>query len=267
MTRLAWDSPGERIFETGVDRGVLYPRSGPGVPWNGLTELNEQPTGGTAKPRYYDGMKIANPTTPEEYAATLSAYTYPDEFELCDGTAEHGNGLSYTLQPRQPFSLSYRTRIGNDLMSTEYGYKIHLVYNLMAAPTARANTTMSNSSAPTVMSWALSAIPMIIPGRRPTPHLIIDSTKTSRGLMRYVEDLLYGTTTTAPKLPTPSQLARYFDDLKFFKIVENEQTGLAQLIQADEGDLSGYPDEGKYSRTSNSRLMPTGTPGFYDLEQ
>lgn len=267
MTRVVWDAAGERQFEAGVDRGVLYPIGKTGVPWNGLTGFTESPTGGTAKPRYYDGMKIANPATPEEFAGTLEAYTYPDEFEACDGTAELSNGLSATYQNRLPFNLSYRTRIGNDLLGINRGYKIHLLYNLLAAPTSRGNTSLNAQPTPTVMSWALSAMPMIISGRRPTPHLVIDSTRTKPRLLSYIEDILYGSSTSSPRLPLPSELLGYFDDLKFLKVVQNSVTGLSRLVEADDADLMGYTDEGLYQAASDTRLTPTGQPGIYSLDQ
>jgi hypothetical protein len=267
MTRLAWDSAGERQFEAGVDRGVLYPTSGPGVPWNGLTRFTEQPTGGTVKPRYYDGMKIANPASAEEFGGTLEAYMYPDEFEPSDGIASDGNGLSFTMQGRKPFSLSYRTGLGDDLQGLAYGYKIHLLYNVMAAPTTRTNTSLSNQPAPGTMSWALTATPVALSGRRPTPHLIIDSTRTRTRLLSYVEDILYGTAAVQARLPLPSEMANLFSELKFYKIIPNTSTGKSQLVEADDADIMGFNDQGLYKSVPNSRLTQTAQPGLYTLEQ
>jgi hypothetical protein len=210
MTKLVWDAAGQRYYEAGVDRGVLYPNNGPGVAWNGLINVNDAPSGGEGVPYYIDGIKFLGTAAPEEFSASIEAYTYPEEFALCDGTAFDGNGLSFGLQPRSSFGLSYRTLIGNDLDGTDHGYKIHLIYNALAAPSAKPQKTLNNSPEAMSFNWNMTATPVAIDGRRPTPHLIIDSTKTDPTLLRVLELYLYGDTSVVPRLPTPKQLALLF---------------------------------------------------------
>lgn len=207
--RLTWAAPGSRFFETGVDRGVLYPISGSGVAWSGLIAVTESPTGGEFEPFYMDGIKYQNRTTNEEFGGTLEAYTYPSEFEACDGTLELDEGLYAAHQRRMPFGLSYRTKIGTDL-DQDHGYKIHLIYNAMAAPTVRANTTQGESPEAIAFSWALSATPVKIQGTRPTSHLIVDSTETHPAILSALEDILYGSAAGLPRMPSPLELVALF---------------------------------------------------------
>jgi hypothetical protein len=207
MTRLAWGSHGERFFEAGVDRGVLYLPGQNGVPWNGLKAVNEAPTGGEPQPYYVDGYKYLNVASAEEYKATLEAYTSPIEFAPCEGTQGIHNGLFATQQPRLPFNLSYRTLVGNDAEGVDHGYKIHLVYNALAAPAQRNHqTTASGSSSPLGLSWSITTTPPKMSGLKPTAHFIIDSRFTPYGLMIQIEDLLYGSNDNEPTLPTPAEL-------------------------------------------------------------
>jgi hypothetical protein len=210
MARLSWGSAGERFFETGIDRGVLYLPSQPGVPWIGLVAVNEQPNGGEAQPYYIDGIKYANVALAEEYEATLSALSAPAEFGPCDGVAQIHNGLLATHQPRVPFSLSYRTLVGNDLEGAQHGYKIHLVYNALAEPTQRVNVTQGKSAAPMALSWKLSTLPPSITGYKRTAHLVVDSRYTDPEVLAEVEDVLYGTDIEAPSIPTPDELIAIF---------------------------------------------------------
>lgn len=207
MTRLAWGSHGERFFEAGVDRGVLYLPGLNGVPWNGLKAVNESPTGGEPQPYYVDGFKYLNVASAEEYKATLEAYTSPPVFAQCEGTMAISNGLFATQQPRRPFNLSYRTLVGNDAEGVEHGYKIHIVYNALAAPAARNNqTTASGSSSPLGLSWSITTTPPKMTGLKPTAHFVIDSRFTPRGLMAEIEDILYGSDNNEPYLPTATEL-------------------------------------------------------------
>ncbi len=210
MARLNWASSGERFFETGIDRGVLYLPSQPGVPWIGLVAVSENPNGGEAQPYYIDGIKYANIAVNEDYEATLAALAAPLEFGPCDGTAQIHNGLFATQQPRQPFSLSFRTLVGNDLQGAQHGYKIHLVYNALAEPSQRTNATQNRSSAPMGLSWKLSTLPPAITGYKNTAHLVVDSRYTDPEILAEVEDLLYGTDVTSPTLPTPDELIAIF---------------------------------------------------------
>lgn len=210
MTALEWGLVGERYFETGADRGVLFPKTGNGVPWNGLISVTEAPSGGEARPYYYDGFKYLNLASGEEFVATIDAFSSPEEFDKCDGTASVHNGLFVTQQPRESFGLSYRTKIGNDVQGADHGHKIHIVYNALAAPSDRAHATMDSSINPITFSWEISTAPVVISGFKPTAHFVIDSRKTPDFYMSAIEDILYGTAETEPTLPTPQNLMDLF---------------------------------------------------------
>lgn len=210
MAALTWNNAGERFFETGVDRGVLFVGENPGVPWNGLVGVSEAPTGGEPTPYYNDGLKYINLATSEEYAATIDALSSPPEFDECDGTGTLGNGLFVTQQIRKQFHLSYRTRVGNDIDGTDHGYKIHLVYNALAGPSARPYTTLSDSTEAMTLSWGITTIPAIAAGFKPTAHYVIDSRKTPKVLLRYFESLLYGDEATIPMMPSAQEVTTLF---------------------------------------------------------
>lgn len=210
MTKIIWDARGERFFELGIDRGVLYIASESGVPWSGLTSVNETPTGAEEKPYYIDGIKYLNLRTAEEFAATIEAFGAPYEFNQCDGNAVIHTGLIATQQPRVPFGMSYRTKIGNDLNGTEHAYKIHLVYNALAAPTARNNVTISDTIEPAKFSWSISTLAPPVTGYKRTAHFVIDSKLTDPEILTEIEDLLYGTESTDSTLPTPDELIAIF---------------------------------------------------------
>lgn len=210
MTRLEWGATGEKFYDAGVDHGVLYV-DGVGVPWNGLISVEEAPTGGEAKPFYQDGYKYSNRATPEEFEATLNAFTYPDEFARCDGSSQIGRGLFATNQRRKPFTLCYRTKVGNDVNGVDHGYKLHLVYNALAAPSQRTNNTLGDSVEATSFSWALTTKPPALFGRRATAHFIIDSRATSPSLLTQIEDILYGTADEAPRIMTVQELTYRFE--------------------------------------------------------
>lgn len=210
MPRLVWGAAGERFFETGLDRGVLYLPSDPGVVWNGLISVSETPDGGESKPYYLDGVKYLNVSSSEEYAATITAYHYPREFSVCDGQKHIQNGLIATQQLRQSFGLSYRTRIGNDVVGADFSYKIHLVYNALAEPAARQNSTLGSSADPSSFSWVISTKPPEITGYKPTAHLVIDTRYTNPDILDEVEDILYGTEMDLARLPDPDELIAIF---------------------------------------------------------
>ena len=220
MGTLVWDQQGTRLYERGVDKGVLYPRIGDGVAWSGITSVEINPSGGSAKPYYIDGQKYQNLPGYEEFVAVLKAYTYPDEFAECDGTGRVHSGLFATQQPRKPFGLSYRTMIGTD-NKPEYGYKIHLVYNAMAEPTNRAYNTLGDSNDPLEFSWQISALPPATPGFRPTAHLIIDTRSSNPSAVADVEAMLYGTVEDAPRLPTIAELITVFDAYAILAVTDN----------------------------------------------
>lgn len=209
MPKLTWSEPEKRTYETGVDRGVLYPASSSGIPWNGIVAVNEAPSGGTANPFYMDGIKHLIRIESEEFGATLEAFAYPPEFEEYDGTMELVDGLYASHQRRKPFGLSYRTRIGS-AANASAGYKIHIVYNAIAEPTERNYQTLSDESNLTTFNWKLSAIPKIFTGGKPTSHFVVDTTKTEPGTIAALEGLLYGTDSSAASLPDPDDLIELF---------------------------------------------------------
>lgn len=211
MTRISWDAYGERFYEIGVDRGVLYAPSQPGVPWTGLISITEAPTGGEERSYYLDGLKYLNLRASEEFVATIEAYSSPAEFAVCDGNRSAHNGLIVTHQPKVPFSLAYRTQIGNDTQGLDHGYKLHLVYNALAAPVQRNNATFSDSVDPIKLSWTVTTKSPTITGFKPTAHLVIDSRDTDPEVLTAVEDILYGTVSEDPALPTPDELIAIFD--------------------------------------------------------
>lgn len=202
MTKLVWNAAGERLYETGVDRGVLYPRQVPGVAWNGLVAVNETVLGGEAQPFYFDGIKYLDFVAAEDFQATIEAYSAPEEFAGCDGTKVLSPGLLATQQPRYPFGLCYRTLIGNDLVGQDYGYKLHLVYNATAIPAGVQHQTQDDGSSVTTRSWTINTVPPMATTYKPTAHFIIDSTKVDSGKLQTLENLLYGTNSTNPQLPT-----------------------------------------------------------------
>ena len=216
-----WDQIGERRYEVGVDRGMLYPNVGSGVPWNGLTEITESDSGGEPTPFYIDGVKYLNWPSNEDFSATMKAFTYPLEFEPHDGTADTGRGLSIGHQPRKPFGLSYRTRIGNDVDGVDHGYKIHLIYNAIASPSDRANKTLGGEISPVDFSWALSTTPVQLTGRKASAHLIIDSTRTDPYLLRELEEIIYGTVAANPRLPTGQEILNFFDEWVTLLIIDH----------------------------------------------
>lgn len=191
--RIVWDAPGERRFETGVDRGVLYLPDGRGVPWNGLTAVEEDNSDITTTSYHFDGIKYMDTRYPGDFSALLRAFTYPDEFLEFDGLAELANGVLLGNQPvYSRFGLSYRTKIGNDVDGIEHGYKIHILYNLVATPENRSYAVMGEQTNPETFSWKITGVPETIAGHRPTVHIVLDTTRLNPFLVRDIEDLLYG---------------------------------------------------------------------------
>lgn len=224
MTEITWGNYGERYYETGVDRGVLYVPGEDGVAWNGLIAVNESPSGGESTPYYIDGVKYANRPSPEEYEATIEAYTYPDEFALCDGSdlIDHeSKGLFATQQGRKPFSLSYRTRLGNDDLATNFGYKIHIVYNALASPTDKNYQSISDDPEAIPFSWDITTTPILVNETAYSSHLVIDTQKAWPWAVEAIEKLLYGSEDTPPTLPTPQELIDLFIDNALLKITDH----------------------------------------------
>lgn len=222
MTRLVWGDSGSRKFETGIDRGVLYAPSAPGgVAWNGITAVNENPSGGAPQSYYLDGIKYLQVSGAEEYAATIQALSAPAEFAECDGTGQIYAGLFVTQQPRKQFDFAYRTLVGNDVAGETAGYKLHLIYNALAAPSSRDNQTLSTTATPVDMSWALTTVPPLIPGYKPTAHLVIDTMFTDTIKLNAIENLLYGTDGVAARMPTPTEIIAIFAEIDTLVIVDN----------------------------------------------
>ena len=209
---ITWDGTGERLWETGLDRGVLYKRDASGVypkgvPWNGLTAVTEGVSGGEANPFFADNIKYANVTSEEEFNPAIEAYYYPDEFAECDGSKEIATGVSVGQQKRSVFGLSYRTLIGNDVNDSEHGYKIHLVYGIQANPSERSRSTVNESPELGTMSWDCTTTKVPVTGGKPTAHLTIDSTKVDKTKLEAFEAVLYGSGDTEGRLPLPDEVA------------------------------------------------------------
>ena len=210
MSTLVWGSFGQRFYEAGIDRGVLYLPGADGVPWSGLTAVNEAPSGGTPTPYYLDGVKYLNISSLEEYEATIEAFSAPPEFTVCDGTASISNGLFVTQQPRKQFGFSYRSKVGNDIEGIDHGYKIHIVYNALAAASDRQNKSLSNNVDPVALSWAISTVPPKFSGYRPTAHFIVDSRYTNSVTLGLLENILYGYSSGNARLPDVDELIALF---------------------------------------------------------
>ncbi|HEX4499764.1 MAG TPA: hypothetical protein VH187_01145 [Scandinavium sp.] len=217
---LTWDQVGERFYETGVDHGVLYLPDdtgvySTGVAWNGLTTVTESPSGAAANPQYADNIKYLNLIAAEEFGGTIDAFTYPDEFAQCDGTAIPSDGVTVGQQSRKLFGLSFRTVIGNDVEGTDYGYKLHLIYGAQAAPSDRAYATINDQPAAIAFSWTITTSPVPTTGYKPTSLITIDSTKVDAAALTSLEDLLYGTATKGAALPSPDEVIALFPPLPF----------------------------------------------------
>lgn len=216
MTKLAWDLVGKRFYETGVDHGVLYIPNGSGnyvngYAWNGLTAITESPTGAESNPQYADNIKYLNLVSVEEFGGTIEALYYPDEFGQCDGTAEPQEGILVGQQSRKTFGLSYRTRLGNDVAGDDYGYKLHLVYGALAAPSEKAYSTVNDSPEAAAFSWEFTTTAVFAGSNlKPTSSLTINSTRVNSAKLAELEDLLYGTTGTDPSLPLPPAVLALF---------------------------------------------------------
>lgn len=211
MAKLVWDQIGERFYETGVQKGVLYKRTadgkyGNGVAWNGLTSVSKNPSGGEATPFYANDSKYLNLTSNEEFGATIGAYTYPPEFNGCMGVKEIAPGIVIGQQERETFGFCYRTAIGNDVDGNAHAYKLHLVYGCLAAPSEEEANTINDSPEPTEFSWEVTTTPVEVEGFKPTSILEIDSRTTDAGKLAALEALLYGTDEAEPTLPLPDEI-------------------------------------------------------------
>jgi hypothetical protein len=211
MTALAWDQVGERLYETGVDHGVLYLINTEGeydlgVAWNGLTTVTESPSGAESNPQYADNIKYLNLLSAEDFGATIEAFTYPDEFAECDGSATPSPGVVVGQQGRKVFGLAYRTRVGDDISGADAGYKLHLVYGAQASPSEKAYSTINDSPEAIAFSWEVATTPVPVTGLKPTSLLVIDSTKVGATELSDLEDILFGTESDDPRLPMPDEV-------------------------------------------------------------
>lgn len=213
MAKLVWDKTGDRLYETGVKNGVLYiPTSGvysKGVAWNGLTAVTESPSGAEATALYADDTKYLSLMSTEEFGATIEAYTYPDEFVACDGSAELADGVMIGQQKRSVFGLCYKTTIGNDTDGNDHGYKLHIIYGALAKPSERAYATINDSPEAITFSWEITTTPVNVTGAKPTASLVIDSTKADPSKLAALEDILYGKDGepgNEPRLPLPDEI-------------------------------------------------------------
>lgn len=218
MAKLVWDKVGERLFETGVDRGVLFPMGDngsyeAGVAWSGLTAVNESPSGAEPTPLYANNAKYLSLMSAEEFGFTIEAYMSPEEFDACDGSASFAKGVTITQQKRKQFGFSYRTRIGNDVEGDSHGYKLHLVYGCLASPSAKNHATVNESPEAATLSWEVTTTPVDVDGFRPTAHLIIDSTKVDATKLAQLETKLYGDESTGTSsLPLPNEVKTIMGD-------------------------------------------------------
>lgn len=211
MSKLVWDQTGERYYETGVKQGVLYVQESgaypKGVAWNGLTAVTESPSGAEATPLYADDIKYLNLISNEELGGTIEAYTYPEEFGVCDGSASLATGVVIGQQSRKAFGLCYRTVLGNDVDSNDYGYKLHLIYGCLAAPSEKAYATINDSPEAITFSWEFSTTPVNVTGHKPTACITIDSTKVDKTKLEALEAILYGSESEEARLPLPDEVA------------------------------------------------------------
>lgn len=214
MARLEWDKTGERLYETGISNGVLYPQEAggiypKGVAWNGLTAVTESPSGAEPTPLYADNIKYLTLMSVEEFGFSIEAYMYPDEFKKCNGEGSLVTGVTIGQQKRNAFGMSYKTILGNDVDGDAHGYKLHLVYGALAAPSEMAHNTVNDSPEAATMSWECSTTPVSVNGFKPTSHLVIDSTTADPTKLKALEDILYGSASegNGPKLPLPDEIA------------------------------------------------------------
>jgi hypothetical protein len=215
MSKLTWDQTGEKIYETGVKQVVLYTQQAggtydKGVAWNGCTAITESPSGAEATALYADDIKYLNLVSAEEFGATIEAYTYPDEFAECDGSAALAEGVYIGQQTRKTFGLCYRTTVGNDTQTNGYGYKLHIIYGALAAPSEKGYSTINDSPEAITFSWEVSTTPVAVTGHKPTASIVIDSTKVDSAKLAQLEAQLYGSEDAEPTLLLPDAIAAIF---------------------------------------------------------
>lgn len=211
MSKLVFNGVGDRLFETGVKKGVLYVMGDEGqyeqgVVWNGLTGVTEKPSGAETTNLYADDVKYVVIYGAEEFEATIEAYTYPEEFEQCDGSAVLQEGVNVGQQTRKTFAFCYTTSLGNDTQGQDFGYKIHIIYGCKAKPSEKSYSTINDSPEAVTFSWDVSTVPVPVEGMNPTATVVIDSTRMDKGKLKILEDKLYGTEAAEPTLPLPNEI-------------------------------------------------------------
>lgn len=264
MAKIEWDKPGDRIFESGVDRGVLYPKNSPGIPWNGLVNVTQSGDGGGSDPYYIDGYKFYNDSTPEEFSGTIEAFTYPKEFSILNGDHTNGTGLYYGQQDREEFNLSYRTNLGSD-SETNLGYKIHLLYNVLAGPSSESYSTLNNTPDPLNFSWGITTRGVRVSGVRHTAELVIKSTEVNSSTLSLLEDILYGVPGKNPRMPELEEVIDLFGDWPYLEIIRDQSDGLSKLKHEGLHDLKGNYRKGLYKAPKETRLYETPIPGLFKL--
>lgn len=268
-SKLEWDASGEHLYETGVRMGVLYPMTvvgsnvpySKGVVWNGLTAVTESPSGADATAIYADDMKYLELRAAEEFGATVEAYTYPDEFAECDGSAAPAVGVSIGQQARKPFGLCYRTVLGNDTERDEYGYKIHLIYNATASPSERSYQTVNDSPEAITFSWEMTTTPVAVTGYKNTACLIVDSTKADAGALASLEQILYGSGETDARLPLPDEVISLMGGAATFDITLNRANATVQVGKTVTLTATTIPAGKTVTWTSGTTAKATVTNG------
>lgn len=246
MAPLTWDDVGQRLYETGVDHGVLYQPDAngayvDGVAWNGLTTVTETPSGAESNPQFADNIKYLNLLSAEEFGGTIEAFTYPDEFAQNDGTVAAQPGVSVGQQARRPFGLCYRSRLGNDVDGTDHGYKLHLVYGALASPSEKAYATINDSPEAIAFSWEFTTTPVAVTGLKPTALIVVDSTQVDPADLATLEGILYGTPGDDPRLPLPDEVIAVFG------------AGVTNV------DLVDYANQPTFNDTTNVITLPAVT--------
>ena len=257
MAILTWDVTGERLFETGVDHGVLYLANGgvydTGYAWNGLTAVTESPSGAEATAQYADNIKYLNLISAEDFGGTIEAFTYPTAFAQCDGTAFPQQGVSVGQQARKGFGFSFRTRLGNDTNGSDNGYKLHLVYGALAAPSEKAYNTINDSPEAMTFSWEFTTTPVAVTGLKPTALMTIDSTKVSAAALATLENALYGTEATNARLPLPDEVISIFGG-SIVKV-----TPAVPTFDAATGTITIVPTTGVTYRRADTNAVVNGS--------
>ena len=268
--KLLWDKTGERRYETGVSKGVLFPQSNvgtypTGVAWNGLTAVTESPSGAESNKQYADNQVYVNLQSAEEWGGTIEAFTSPEEFDQCDGSAEVAPGVTIGQQPRKAFGFSWETLIGTDTLGTEAGKKIHFVWNALAAPSEKAYATVNDSPEATALSWEVSTTPIPVSGYKPTATMTVDSTKISAAKLKKIEDAIYGTADTSSHLPLPDEIIALIEGDDEVTPTAPTQSGNVVTIPSKVGvvySIDDTPVTGTYTLTANATVVATAADGY-----